>query len=81
MPLYLSFQMQQVIRENGALHMYEHDHEHFVGVHAAGKLVKPADCGHVIAALALNATHDLSSKFVSWDEDKLEPYRAKESHL
>lgn len=77
----MPFQMQQAVREQGAAHMYEPDYTKCLGLHASGKLVKPADCGHVIAALALNATHDLSGQFVSWDVDKLQSYRAKEAYL
>jgi hypothetical protein len=73
--------MQEALRAEAAPHMYERDYAHFVEEHNTGKLVKPADSGHIIAALALNATHDLSGEFVSWNADRLQAYRADESHL
>jgi len=39
------------------------------------KPVKPNDCGHVIAALAVSTTKELSGEFVSWDEEDLASYR------
>lgn len=68
--------MQEELRKIGAPHMYEQDFAHFVDTYANGKLVKPADSGHVIAALALNATPGLSGQFVSWDAESLQAYRA-----
>lgn len=47
----------------------------FVQAHANGKLVKPEDCGHVIASLVLNATKELNGQFVSWDSDSCRMYR------
>lgn len=68
--------MQTALRAQGAEHMYEHDFQHFVNTYRQGKLVKPIESGHVIAALAVNATHDLTGEFISWDADKLKAYRA-----
>ncbi|KAG8903065.1 hypothetical protein FRB99_003771, partial [Tulasnella sp. 403] len=68
-------EMQANLRAKGKAHMKPEEMERFVTMHEGGKLVKPQDCGHVIAALAVSATKDLSGKFVSWDEPSLAPYR------
>ncbi|KAF5363292.1 hypothetical protein D9756_000447 [Leucocoprinus leucothites] len=67
--------MQETLRQIGAATMSKMDHEKFVRVHADGKLVKPEDCGHVIAALALEAPKELSGTFVSWDSEECKPFR------
>lgn len=70
-------QMQATLRQTGAPHMSKADHDKFVEVHATGKLVRPEDCGHVIAALALKAPAEFSGKFVAWDSDECQPFRQK----
>jgi len=55
--------------------MAPNDLAKFIKLHETKTLVRPEDSGHVIAALAINATQDLSGKFVSWDEEALAPYR------
>jgi len=67
--------MQVLVRSNGAASMDETDHQAFVRAYAEGKLVKPEDCGHVIAALSLRASKHLSGQFVSWDSDDCKAYR------
>jgi len=67
--------MQESIRASGSAHLTERDHKIFTQAHADGKLVKPEDCGHVIAALSLQAPKSLSGKFVSWDSEDCKPYR------
>jgi hypothetical protein len=67
--------MQEAIRQAGTTVMPKALHEIFVRTHAEGKLVKPEDCGHVIAALALRATPQLSGTFVTWDSEECLPYR------
>jgi hypothetical protein len=67
--------MQEAIRQAGAAVLPKAFHDGFIRVHAEGKLVKPEDCGHVIAALALRATPELSGTFVSWDSEECLPYR------
>lgn len=67
--------MQEVLRETGATHMSQTSYELFVRAHAEGKLVKPEDCGYVIAALALQAAPELSGAFLSWDSEECRPYR------
>ncbi|KXN89652.1 hypothetical protein AN958_05519, partial [Leucoagaricus sp. SymC.cos] len=67
--------MQESLRQIGAAHMSKADYEKFMRVHADGKLVKPEDCGHVIAALALDAPKELSGSFVNWDSEECKAFR------
>ncbi|KII95116.1 hypothetical protein PLICRDRAFT_202634 [Plicaturopsis crispa FD-325 SS-3] len=69
--------MQLALREIGGSHMTETDYNKFLRVHAEGKLVKPEDAGHVIAALSLQASPSLSGQFVSWDSEQCKDYRRK----
>jgi hypothetical protein len=55
--------------------MDDKQHKFFVQTHTDGKLVKPEDCGHVIAALSLQAPKELSGLFLSWDSDECKPFR------
>ncbi|KAL1661574.1 hypothetical protein GGG16DRAFT_110220 [Schizophyllum commune] len=68
-------EMQRVIREKGVGHMTEKGHQQFVQLQADGKLVRPEQPGHVIAGLALEAPHELSGQFVSWDADEVKAFR------
>ncbi|KAF9485287.1 NAD(P)-binding protein [Pholiota conissans] len=67
--------MQATLRATGQEHMNENQHKFFVQTYAEGKLVKPEDCGHVIAALSLQAPKSLSGQFVSWDSEQCRPFR------
>lgn len=67
--------MQATLRATGASHMAEQAHKTFVQVYTEGKLVKPEDCGHVIAALSVQAPKSLSGQFVSWDSEECAPFR------
>jgi hypothetical protein len=49
----------------------------FVDLHRDGKLVDPQDCGYALASLSINASKDLSGKYVSWDDEELAEYRRK----
>ncbi|KAG6866455.1 hypothetical protein C0991_003973 [Blastosporella zonata] len=69
--------MQSTLRENPGSALAEKDHAKFVNAHSEGKLVKPEDAGHVIAALSLQAQPVLSGQFVSWDSEECRPYRAE----
>lgn len=71
--------MQSTLRAFGGAHMNEQDHKKFIDVYQEGKLVKPEDCGHVIAALALKAPKALSGQFVSWDDESCKPFRKEQS--
>ena len=55
--------------------MSEQGYKFFTQVHTDGLLVKPDDCGHVIAALSLQGQKSLSGQFVGWDSKECEPYR------
>jgi len=67
--------MQETIRRFGADTMTAAEHQRFLSVHASGNLVKPEDCGHVIAGLALGAPKELSGSFVSWDSEECKSFR------
>lgn len=69
--------MQEMLRSDGASQMKEQDYARFVDAHKNGKLVKPEDSGHVIAALAVKADKSLSGQFVSWDSEQCADYRRK----
>jgi len=68
--------MQKDLRAEGSAHMKPHEYADFVEAYNKGELVKPADAGHVAAALSLQAAQDLNGKFVSWNEPQLSSYRA-----
>lgn len=59
--------MQTALRTTGVSTLKEVDHNKFVRAHADGKLVKPADAGYAIAALALRAPSFLNGRFITWD--------------
>ncbi|RDB22662.1 putative oxidoreductase C30D10.05c [Hypsizygus marmoreus] len=67
--------MQSTLRSNEGSLLPQKEHQKFVSAHAEGKLVKPEDAGHVIAALALRGQKELSGKFVSWDSEECKTYR------
>lgn len=67
--------MQQLIRDDGNNHLIPTDYTKFINAHSSGQLVKPEDCGHVIAALALGAPKSLSGQFVSWDSEEVKDFR------
>ena len=69
--------MQAMLRGQGGTVMPEEQRQMFLQAHAEGKLVKPEDAGHVIAALALHATKELSGQFVNWDSEECSPYKSK----
>lgn len=56
--------MQTKLREQGKEHMDAAVHADFVSVHEKGKLNRPEGPGNVFAKLALDATPDLSGKFL-----------------
>lgn len=77
-PDFYDHQMQAEIRAIGATALAPADYQKFCQAYSSGKLVKPEDCGHVIAALALRADKSLSGEFVSWDSDECKAYRKEE---
>ncbi|KAI7906576.1 uncharacterized protein BX663DRAFT_428023 [Cokeromyces recurvatus] len=66
-------EMQNVIRTKGKESMKE-DHDKFIDLHRSGKLVKPQDPGHVLAALANNPPKELSGKMYSWNDEEMKPF-------
>ena len=67
--------MQAYLRANGQANMSEQGYKFFKQAHNDGLLVKPDDCGHVIAALSVQGPKSLTGQFVSWDSKDCEPYR------
>lgn len=67
--------MQATLRATGQQYMNKNHHSMFVQTHSDGKLVEPEDCGHVIAALSVEAPKSLSGQFVSWDSEECKPFR------
>lgn len=67
--------MQETIRQFGADTMTAAEHQRFLSAHVAGNLVRPEDCGLVIAGLALGAPKKLSGSFVSWDSEECKSFR------
>ena len=55
--------------------MLDRDKNKFLNLHSTGKLLRPEEPGHVIAALALKAPLSLSGQFVSWNDDECEEFR------
>ncbi len=71
--------MQARLRAEGELLMPKPLYEVFTHAYAENKLVKPEDCGHVIAALVLQAPKNFSGQFVSWDSEDCKPFRMEQS--
>jgi hypothetical protein len=67
--------MQTQLRSTGETLMKKADYDRFVAAYAEGRLVKPDDCGHVIAALSILAPKGLSGQFVSWDAEECKQFR------
>ncbi|KAG8929493.1 hypothetical protein FRC02_005507 [Tulasnella sp. 418] len=68
-------EMQANLRRDGPGHMLPNELTRFTKSYEEGTLVKPKDCGHVIAALAVSATSDLSGQFINWDSPEMASYR------
>ncbi|KDQ12732.1 hypothetical protein BOTBODRAFT_34192 [Botryobasidium botryosum FD-172 SS1] len=69
--------MQTSLRAKGGETMSPKEFERFITLHKNSALVKPEDCGHVIASLAVSAPKELSGQFVSWDADECKDFRRK----
>lgn len=70
-------EMQRQIREVHNTNMDPNDMKKFTSAFEDGKLVKPEQCGHVIARLAEDAPSELSGQMLSWNDTKLEEYQLK----
>jgi len=66
--------MQTTARNAGDV-MEVSDYNKFAQAHEKGKLIKPEQSGHVIAALTLRAAKSLHGRFVSWEADECAEYR------
>ncbi|KAG8948114.1 hypothetical protein FRC04_010026 [Tulasnella sp. 424] len=73
--LTLTRQMQAIVRAEGVNQMDPTELQKFNTLHSTGKLVKPEECGQVIAGLAVGATPEMSGRYVSWDDEALERFR------
>lgn len=69
--------MQRDIRELHGEHMDEKDLQKFTKAFESGKLVKPEQCGHVIARLAESAPADICGQMLSWNDEKLKEYQLR----
>jgi NAD(P)-dependent dehydrogenase (short-subunit alcohol dehydrogenase family) len=67
--------MQTDIREKHNKAMDKHDVEKFAGLPHNGGLLRPDQPGDVIAKLVLSAPHDLSGKFLSWNDQQLAAFQ------
>ena len=56
--------MQRQLREVHSTVMAAKDNDKFLGLHQAGKLLRPDQPGHVMAKMALDPPTDLSGKYV-----------------
>ncbi|KAK2466272.1 hypothetical protein APHAL10511_001914 [Amanita phalloides] len=72
-------EMQAKLRDEGQLYMAKAAHDVFTNAYAENMLVKPEDCGHVIAALALKAPEHLSGQFLSWESEDCRPFRKEQT--
>ena len=68
--------MQDLVREAGPKYMPEVDAQKYISAHKEGRLVRPEQAGHVIAALSLSAPMSLSGLFVNWDSEECKDFRA-----
>ncbi|KAI5301910.1 hypothetical protein KEM56_001228 [Ascosphaera pollenicola] len=73
-PGVVNTQMQDDIR-GGYLDNMGEDGQRLKDAFVQGKLLKPEQPGNVIANLALNATKDLSGRFLSWNDEELNSYQ------
>jgi len=60
--------MQQAIRDEHSERMDAKDANKFKTLHQDGGILKPEQPGNVMARLALDATKDLSGKFLNWND-------------
>ncbi|KAI9688742.1 MAG: hypothetical protein M1822_001099 [Bathelium mastoideum] len=67
--------MQRNIREKHHDKMDAKDTKKFQDLHSSGGLLKPEQPGNVMARLALEATPDLSGRFISWQDPELKAYQ------
>ena len=67
--------MQFFIRSDRGSAIPDKERQRFISAHKEGKLVRPEIIGHVVAALVLRATKELSGQFISWDSEECKPYR------
>jgi len=64
-------QMQFDLREFHGKHMDDRDRAKFLELKTDGQLLRPEQPGHVIAKLVLEATAELSGRFITWNDHDL----------
>ena len=69
-------EMQREIRELHLEAMDEHDAKKFSSLKSEGTLLRPDQPGNVIAELVLDASRELSGKFLSWNDDSLAKHQS-----
>lgn len=52
------------------------DNDKFLGLHQAGKLLRPDQPGHVMARMVLEPPTELSGKYIDWESPELARYQA-----
>lgn len=70
-------EMQRQIREVHKDSMDAEELKKFTSAFEGGQLVKPEQCGHVIAKLASQGPSSLSGQVLSWNDEKLSNYQWK----
>ncbi|PGH17478.1 hypothetical protein AJ79_01078 [Helicocarpus griseus UAMH5409] len=68
-------QMQEELRANHMDVLGPVQGERFLNAYKEGKLLKPEQPGHVIAKLVLDAPHELSGKFLTWNVPELAAFQ------
>ncbi|KAG9043429.1 hypothetical protein FS837_009642 [Tulasnella sp. UAMH 9824] len=71
----IAVSMQATVRADGVDRMDPSELEKFTSLHSTGKLVKPEECGQVIAGLAVAASPEMSGQYVSWDDEAMGQFR------
>ncbi|KAJ3199910.1 hypothetical protein HDU82_009325, partial [Entophlyctis luteolus] len=72
--------MQEAIRDGQAAGAMDSDkHAYFVKLHEDGELLAPSVPGGILAGLSVRAGQALNGQFVSWNDARLEEFRAGEA--
>nr|POF03962.1 putative oxidoreductase c30d10.05c [Quercus suber] len=67
-------EMQQDIREKHSTVMDAKDAAKFAELKKTGGLLRPEQPGHVMAKLVLDAPHELSGRFLTWNAEELNKF-------
>nr|POF13252.1 putative oxidoreductase c30d10.05c [Quercus suber] len=69
-------EMQRDVREKHTKVMDAKDATKFTDLLKNGNLLRPEQPGHVIAKLVLDASHELSGQFLTWNAEELKRFQA-----